>query len=129
MESEITVSVEVINDHGDLKMVWEAYPKDKHVSSAFDYINTSLNETHHPIYILVDLQSDPQIPLTTTIREVMSGPFRHKNLKKWLVVGRNRRAQVVARVMDTISKDSTILWFDTENEALDKLNELIAQSG
>ena len=127
MKQDLTVFVDVINDRGDLKMTWGEYPQESDISTAFDFINDHLKNTDHPIYIVVDLSSDPQIPLSTTIREVMSGPFRHRNLKKWLVIGINRRAQVVARVMDTISRESTILWFDTETEALTRLNELMTE--
>jgi len=127
--NEETVRVIPVGGHpGTLWLQWEAEVNPDHVPLAFEKLNAALDAAISPLNVLVDLRNDPVLPLTITIHETITGPFRHRNMGKWLVIGKNWRAQVIASVISKTGLRENILWFDTEQEALIRLDELEAQS-
>ena len=125
MEDHLTVMVEPVTGYpGAYWLRWSSYVAETDIRPAFHQLTHLLDEAHDPIHVLVDLRRNPRLPLQTTISETMNGPFMHRNMGMWLVVGKNPRAEIVATVITKVGRINSILWFATEQEALRKLAEL-----
>lgn|SRR5574341_141003 len=116
------IPVEPVAGHPALRMTWPADPSDGDVQAAFQQITALLDGAETPQYVVVDLSADPRIPIMSTFHELIFGPLRHPKLAKWLVVGHNRRSQVIASLMATVDAGHTIYWFDDEEEVGAYLN-------
>jgi hypothetical protein len=125
MEHRHTVTIEPIKDHPNaLRLNWERWVVEADVRPTFHELTHYLDEAFAPVNVLVDLTSDPRLPLQTTISETISGPFMHPNMGMWLVVGTNQRAQIVANVITLVGLRDSIRWFESEAEALAFLDQL-----
>ena len=124
MDNE-TVRVFPVADHPEaLWLQWDADVNADHVAPAFRRLTAALDEATIPVNVLVDLRQNPALPLTITIQETMTGPFLHRMMGQWLVIGTNWRAQVVANVITKTGIRKNIHWFETEEEALTFLTEV-----
>lgn len=116
-----SITVEPVEGYSALKMTWPVHPTEEHVRVAFEQIVAYLNAAQQTVHVIVDLRSDPNIPVTYTFHHVVQGPFNHDRMGNWLVIGKNPRAELVSRLMNVIRRRDNILWFDTEDQAMDKL--------
>jgi hypothetical protein len=105
-------------------LIWDKQIAVGDVAPAFKKLTAILDKAETPVHVLVDLRSDPAIPLSITTTEVLAGPFRHKMMGEWLVIGKNWRAEVVANVITTVGLRMNISWFETADEAMTRLREL-----
>jgi hypothetical protein len=120
-----TVRVEPIPDYREsYKLIWEGRVQAEDVPPAFAILNKALAEASAPIYVLVDLTSNPTLPLSVTIEETLRGPFNHPMLAEWLVYGTNWRAQTIANVITKVGLRSNIRWSSSEAEALEYLGSV-----
>ena len=103
---------------------WASYVAETDVRPAFRNLTRLLDVAHGPVHVIVDLRNDPRLPLQTTISETMSGPFMHRNMGRWLVIGSNNRAAIIAAVITKVGRIDSIFWFETEEEALAHLATL-----
>jgi len=103
---------------------WDAKINPDHIPPAFDQLNTGLDSAEHPVHVLVDLRQNPTLPLAITMHEALSGPFTHPRMGIWLVIGSNQRAQIVANVITKAGFRKNIQWFETEEDAFARLEEL-----
>ena len=125
MEHQPTVVVEPVEGHpGAFWLRWSSYVAESDVRPAFQKLTRLLDDAHAPIHVLVDLRSNPRLPLQTTISETMSGPFMHRNMGRLLVIGSNSRAEIVGAVITKVGRLNSISWFQTEEEALSCLATL-----
>jgi hypothetical protein len=125
MDHQPSVTVERVEGYPHaVRLKWERYVVETDIRPAFHQLTRFLDEASQPINVLVDLRSDPHLPLQTTISETLSGPFLHKKMGLWLVVGFNQRAEVVANVISAVGPRDTIRWYKTEAEALEHLSQL-----
>lgn len=128
MQAHSSVTVEPVEGHpAAFWLRWSSYVAESDVRPAFRALTRCLDEANTRVHILVDLRSNPRLPLQTTISETMNGPFLHKNMGTWLVIGRNPRAEIVASVISRAGHVNSIVWFKTEQEALRHLETLEAQ--
>ena len=99
-----------------LKMRWEKSPTVEDVHAAFDEINTVLNSASQKVWIVVDISSDPNFPLSATLPRA-SQAHRHENMGDWLVIGQNTIAKFIGATISTLSS-SKVIWFDSELAAI-----------
>lgn len=126
MNQESTVWIEVLEDYNDaLLMTWTARPNQRDVQQVFEAIRTHLNHSSHPIHIIVDIQSNPAFPLADTLHGALK-PQTHTRMGKWLVIGTNHVARIIARTISSFY-NSNIEWMPDESAAYDRLSELIAE--
>ena len=121
---EKTVRVEVIEGFSALKMIWDTRPLERDVARAFVEITRYLDKVDETVNVIVDITSAPKFPITTTYSGVMSGPFNHSKMGKWLVVGSNIGAQIIAKMMNAVGSGGEIIWFENEEAAMAALAEL-----
>lgn len=119
-----TVNVTPIDDHNALLMSWDSRPNQRDVSDAFQQINAALEKAQSPLYVVVDLRANPAFPLQSTIFGALPA-YRHPMLHQWLIVGKNRAAQIIESTLSISTRRKNVLWFDTMEAALAHL----AQAG
>jgi hypothetical protein len=105
-------------------LIWNKQIAVEDVAPAFQRLTAILDNATMPVHVLVDLRSDPAIPLSATTTEVLGGPFRHKMMGEWLVIGKNWRAEMVANVITSVGLRMNITWFETTDEAMARLREI-----
>lgn len=119
MENQPTVRIEPIEGYpGARRLFWETHVQEVDVKPAFEALTAILEKAEAPVHVLVDLTRDPNIPLGITTMETLTGPFRHKKMGEWLVIGTNWRARMIADVITKVGLRQNIHWFDSEADAL-----------
>lgn len=121
-----TVNVKVMEGQNALLMTWQRDVDKDDVRSAYHEMMEHLNMTSKPMYIIVDIQSNPRFPLAETISGAFWGPFRHKMLAEWLVVGSSSLARNIGRTLTGITLRDNIRWFGTMEEAVAYLESISA---
>ncbi len=121
MEKLLPVRVTSLDAHNNLLMSWPTYIEKGSIQPAFRTIKDYLERALLPIYILVDLQKDPQFPMSDTILGAFQA-FGHPKLAEWIVFGANPRAKMIGQALVTMTQRNNILWFDTQEEALSYLD-------
>src|SRR5687767_1737208 len=103
MESKVTVRVEPVEGYTNAYwLLWERQVKEIDIAPAFHKLTQALDAANGPVYVIVDLRQDPNMPLAATVQETMAGPFRHANMGEWLVIGQNWRAEMIANVITKV---------------------------
>jgi hypothetical protein len=120
-----TVSVEPIENYPALKMTWQHTVLDADVVTAFQKIMTALDATNRPLYVVVDLLSNPRFPMMVTVQEALPC-YRDPMLKEWLVVGSNWMAKAIEGTLARITRHKNVRWFTTEADAIAYLNSVLA---
>lgn len=120
-----TVSVEPLEGYPALKMVWQHDVVEADVAPAFAKISAALDATKRPLYVVVDLLSNPHFPIMTTVQEALV-PYRDPMLKEWLIVGSNWMAKAIESTLARITRHKNVRWFKTEVEALAYLTAELA---
>ncbi|MBI1276689.1 MAG: hypothetical protein GC179_01040 [Anaerolineaceae bacterium] len=113
-----TVITEQI-DSNIIKMTWANKVNDNDVRKSFKEINQILNDSARPMFVMVNIMSDPQFPIGATLTSALFGPYRHPRLQEWLIVGTNRTAQFIERTLAAATGNSNVRWFTDEAEAID----------
>jgi hypothetical protein len=117
MESNSTVSINLIEGNDSLRMTWKRDVVEGDVKSAFQKIVTILDKSEKPIFVMVDLRQNPQFPLRTTIIEAMKA-YKHPMLTAWLIVGTNSMAKIIEATLSSLTRRKNVYWFVTEQDAL-----------
>jgi len=120
-----TVTIEPIAGYPALKMTWQHVVRESDVARAFQQITKVLDTSHRPIYVVVDLLSNPRFPITLTVQEAL-GPYRDPMLKEWLVVGSNWMAKAIESTLARITRHKNVRWFHSEADALAYLASVLA---
>jgi hypothetical protein len=112
-----TVYVEEISGYNAVKMIW-AHDVDRHdVTVAFKHLQTMVESSSTPLYVVLDLQNKPRMPLQETMSGALTGPYRHPMLAEWLVIGSSMVARSIERSLAAIAKRQNMRWFETEADA------------
>jgi hypothetical protein len=101
-----------------LLMMWPPRPTRSDVRVAFDQLTRRLDRTLTPLYVVADLRAKPQLPMRTTIREALLGPYNHPMLAAWLVIGTTPVARVIAQSLGSITGRHNVYWFKDDEEVL-----------
>ncbi|MEO8611403.1 MAG: hypothetical protein ABI690_26130 [Chloroflexota bacterium] len=120
-----TVNVEPIEKYPALKMTWQNTVVDADVAPAFRKIMKALDATNRPLYIVVDLLSNPRFPMMVTVQEALPC-YRDPMLKEWLIVGSNWMAKAIEGTLSRITRHKNVRWFTTEAEAMAYLDSVLA---
>lgn len=123
--SQATASVVVdrLENANAAKMTWQHSVTAKDVRSAFNQLDEMLAESDDDFFVVVNLLSNPNFPLNATVDGALFGPYRNPKLRAWLIVGSNPVARLIERLLAGVTNRRNVLWFDTENEALEYLTE------
>jgi hypothetical protein len=121
-----TVDVQPIEYLPALKMTWQHKVVDKDVIMAFESITAALNNSKKPLYVVVDLLSNPNFPLMVTVQNALE-PYRHPQLQEWLIVGSNWMAKTIEGTLSKITRHKNVRWFDSEDEALDYMKSVVGE--
>jgi hypothetical protein len=119
-----TVSVEPVKDYPALIMKWHAYAKPEDIKRAYRVISDALDAASGHLYIIVDLRENKQMPLKETVSGALFGPYNHRNLAAWFVLGGHQIARVVANSLAQVTRQHRVDWFDTEEDVYNRLKEL-----
>jgi hypothetical protein len=106
-----TVTATQIQGYPAWLLHWEHSVNKDDVARAFRIITQALDASTEPLWIVVDLRSNPVFPLRETISSAFWGPFRHKNMREWLVVGSNSTAHLIGNTLANITGRANIRWF------------------
>jgi hypothetical protein len=120
-----TISVEPLEGYPALKMIWQHDVVEADVAPAFAKISAALDASKRPMYVVVDLLSNPRFPIMTTVQEALA-PYRDPMLKEWLIVGSNWMAKAIESTLARITRHKNVRWFKTEAEALAYLSAELA---
>jgi hypothetical protein len=123
---ELTVSVEAINGYPALMMKWEQKASKEDIKRAYRLISEALEAASSPIYIVVDLRNNIQMPLKETVSGAFFGPYNHPKLATWLVIGGHQMARIVANSLNQMTREQRVEWFDTEADVYNRLKSLAA---
>ncbi|MBN1964160.1 MAG: hypothetical protein JW910_05915 [Anaerolineae bacterium] len=123
MTAQPTVHVEPIPGCPALKMTWQQHVRDEDVKTAFEDIIAALEAREAPLFVIVDLLSNPRFPLRTTVQEASSA-YRDRRLAAWLIVGSNWMARMVEGSLSRLTGRHNVYWYESEAEALAALEEM-----
>lgn len=126
-EQKSVFVVPIIGKAPHLRFVWGELPTIDDIENAFAYINQIIESADKPIHIIVDVSSQPKLPLGKTITNAIHTQ-RMDKLGKWLVIGADWRAEFIGKTISSVGKNN-IEWFATEEEAMQRLDELMRQQG
>jgi hypothetical protein len=124
ISSGATVRAYRIEGYAAWMLEWEQVINKDEIAPVFRKIVRALDASDEPLYVVVDLTKDPEFPMSQTINAALWGPFRHKRLQAWLVVGSNRTAQVIGRTLNNLTRRDNIVWYETVEEAFAYLDAL-----
>jgi hypothetical protein len=113
-----TVQVEVLEGSNTLVITWEHTVAQGDTAAAFRRVTDLLDQADSPLVIIVDLRNNPSLPINETFREALSGPFKHRMLEEWLVVGAGPAARGIGRGLSVITNRHNIRWYDSMDAAL-----------
>lgn len=122
------VTVTPINGYPALIMRWPRVIERESIKEAFRTIVSALDASDVPMYVVVDLHANPDFPMTDTIQGAYFGPYRHEMLAEWLVVNTNILGRMIGNTLSSITRRHNIKWFDTMEEALTHLQEMVAEA-
>ena len=112
-----SVITEPTNAPNVIQMTWQQQVVEEDVQAAFGSITQYLAQTLEPIYVIVDLVAKPNFPMATTISEALRGPFGHPQLAGWVIVGGNRAASVIEKVLSNITRRKNVYWVENYADA------------
>lgn len=121
-----TCTATLVHGFPAAKLWWAHHVNHHDVKPAFEALNQLINESPIPMYVLVDLSQQPDLPVIETIHNALSGPFRNPRLVEWLVVGSSSLAKIIGRSLSTLSFRNNIKWFESEAAALSYLERVNA---
>ncbi len=98
-------------------LVWTRNVLKEDVAPVFAELTQMLDTSPKPLWVIVDLRADPVFPFIETVTAALRGPFRHRNLREWLVVGANVQALIIGRTLSSLSSRTNIRWFTTISQA------------
>ena len=125
--SEKTIIVEDVRGHRAIKMTWQHQVIYNDVRDAFHSINFTLNASTEPMYVVVDITSNPNFPLNATITEAAAGPYRNPKLKEWLIIGSSGLARIIEQILSSLTGRRNVRWFKTEAEVMAYLESQMMQ--
>lgn len=110
-------------------MHWQAYPEVSDIRTASQALFSQLNKSSKPLYLMVDLRQNINMPLSETINALLLGVYTHPNFMACLVIGGHGKARIVANIVIRISRQDKIVWFNDEAEAYQYLASQVAGNG
>lgn len=111
-----TVSVTSIENYPALLMSWENLVSDIDVVRAFRTITQHLEASVQPLDIVVDLTTRPDMPIGTTMKEALFGPYRNSKTNEWLIIGRHSGGKIIDRILGGTTERRNVRWF-TDHES------------
>lgn len=123
-----TVRVEYLAHSALIKMSWEHRVNSDDVYTGFKSITAILEKSETPLYVMVDLLSNPNFPLSATVNGAMFGPYRNPKLIAWLIVGSSHAGRMIERVLSSVTQRSNVEWFASEADALAYVEQQLADS-
>src|SRR5262245_1565121 len=81
-----SITVEGVEGFPALKMTWQGHVTTADVAIAFRRVADALDSADQPMYVIVDLLSNPQFPTMNAVHETLPS-LQNTRLKQWLVVG------------------------------------------
>ena len=87
------------------------------VTDAFKDINHLLNISSEPLFVIVDIRSNPNFPLSATLNGALFGPYRNPVLREWLIIGSNPLAHMIERILSEVTGRKNVRWFTTDADA------------
>lgn len=102
-------------------LTWEHTIIPDDIAPAFRSLTRALDESTKPLWIIVDLRANPTLPILETFSSAFRGPFMHKNMGEWLVVGSNSVARTIGRTLSKVTNRSNILWMNSMEEAFNHM--------
>jgi hypothetical protein len=118
MNIKSTIIVKSINEMA-LLMQWEATTNRSDITAAYSEIQRVLEQATSPMYVIVDLTQNPQMPMRETLTGALFGPYGHPMLAQWLVVGKHNIGLMVARLLERTTGKKQVTWFNTIDAALE----------
>jgi hypothetical protein len=112
-----SVAVEPTAVPNVILMTWQPQVAEEDVQTAFSSISYYLAQTLDPLYVVVDLLAKPSFPMATTISEALRGPFAHPQMAGWVIVGGNRAANIIEKVLSNITRRKNVYWMESHAEA------------
>ena len=107
----------VIVEHqskNSIKMTWASRVNDNDVKQSFKEIDKILSAAAHPMFVVVDITSNPNFPITATLTGALFGPHRNPKLREWLIIGSNTAAHFIERTLSGATGRIIVRWFETE---------------
>lgn len=98
-------------------MVWSKYPTSEDVKLAFAHVTHILNASHQPMYVIVDIRSNPKFPFASTLQGASFGPQISANFLGWLVIGTSLTARFIDHTLASMTGKFLVHWFQTEEQA------------
>lgn len=125
--SDTTVDVRRI-DNRTILMTWANVVTHLDVKEAFKEVDVILNKAEEEMFVVVDISTNPNFPLSATISGALYGPYRNPQLREWLIVGSSVVAHSIERTLVNITGRSNVRWFTTLAEAFAYAEESKVQS-
>ncbi len=120
---DTTVTIEQLANGNAIRMTWQRQVNAQDVERAFTAITDILKEASSPMYVVVDLLSNPNFPIGATLNAALFGPYRNPKLKEWLIIGSNSMAQFIERTLASVTGHRNVRWFKTQEEVSAYLNK------
>ncbi len=111
----------LVSKRGDdplVMMKWLSRVSESDVIAAFEQVDRLLSESDEPCYVLFDITSSLNFPISATLKGAAFGPYRNPHMIEWLIVGSNPIAHLIERTLTSVTGRDIVRWFENEAQAL-----------
>jgi len=118
MTNNTAITIEPLENHAAHIVRWGGDANDIVVLNAFKKVARILDRAPRPTTIILDLTDEPHCPLLTILNAVLLGPYYHHHLDEWLVIGDNRIARTIGRILSRNRRKQATFWFNSEVDVI-----------
>jgi len=123
MAENVTVWLDNLDGTPLIRLTWMGLVESGDVRDAFMDLSSYLDSTRRPVYIVIDLQYNPRVPIPETLTYALAGPVQHDMVRDWIMVGNSPATRQIARMLVRVTGQTNILWFGSESQALDHIQK------
>ncbi len=110
------IQIDRVKEVPAVQMIWGQFATPAEITHAFQQINHLLNLANESLFVIVDIRSNPNFPLSATINSALFGPYRNPALREWLIIGSNPLAHTIERILSGVTGRGNIRWFADDIE-------------
>lgn len=119
-----TMTVEQNEEHQIIRMNWEANIQTNNIEQAYHDVMDVVNESDKAVFVVLDLNNNPNIPISELLKGALAGSYTDPKVLKWLLIGKRDASRSIANTLFFVTGENKVVWFEDETGASDYLDKL-----
>jgi len=115
------IVIEPLVDSSALIMTWSNDVQIDDIVAAYHDIVAYLNNSDHPLDVVIDLRQQPIMPQRETVSGALEAAYSHEKIGKWLILGGDTLAHAASNLFYGFTGEQNILWFKAMEDVQDYL--------